>query len=139
MNIQTLFDTLDVHIEGSADDTIRKQYQVTKNQLFLKITIYALSSSCTMKLYGIEDNLNNVTRKTIQNLIKILDVIAGFDDISLRYFEAQGKYTGLCIIEAYHKSRKRILQLLVTYLQIFGGQAYADTIGLCIPAGIGVI
>ncbi|CAB4415869.1 unnamed protein product [Rhizophagus irregularis] len=30
MNIQTLFDTLDVHIEGSVDDTIRKQYQVTK-------------------------------------------------------------------------------------------------------------
>ncbi|UZO00772.1 uncharacterized protein OCT59_011891 [Rhizophagus irregularis] len=66
MNIQTLFDTLDVHIEGSVDDTIRKQYQIGDN----------------------DDS-----------------VITGFDDISLQYSEAQGKYAGLCIIEAYHKSR----------------------------------
>ncbi|PKC08009.1 hypothetical protein RhiirA5_417477 [Rhizophagus irregularis] len=91
MNIQTLFDTLDVHIEGSVDDTIRKQYQVTK--------IKSLSSSCTMKLYAIKDNLNNIGDNDDS-------VITGFDDISLQYSEAQGKYAGLCIIEAYHKSRK---------------------------------
>ncbi|PKY28906.1 hypothetical protein RhiirB3_445297 [Rhizophagus irregularis] len=76
MNIQTLFDTLDVHIEGSVDDTIRKQYQVTKIKSLSKI--------------GDNDD----------------SVITGFDDISLQYSEAQGKYAGLCIIEAYHKSRK---------------------------------
>ncbi|PKK80256.1 hypothetical protein RhiirC2_768304 [Rhizophagus irregularis] len=109
MNIQTLFDTLDVHIEGSVDDTIRKQYQVTKIKSLSTHYMIPLGS-CTMKLYAIKDNLNNVTRKTIQNLIKIGDnddsVITGFDDISLQYSEAQGKYAGLCIIEAYHKSRK---------------------------------
>lgn len=93
MNIQTLFDTLDVHIEGSVDDTIRKQYQVTKiksqfihcqvfNSYFteknvdtytnwlrdLSLAHYMIPlGSCTMKLYAIKDNLNNMTRKTIQN------------------------------------------------------------------------